>query len=87
MANPIGDRLAAVRELSGLSAAALGEKAGLSRAIVSMIESGERKNPNSKTISALAHVLGVSVGWLIDGVGPEPTKKAVQAAVAKGNAA
>lgn len=77
----IGERIAQARSLSGLSAAALGEKAGLSKAIVSMLEGGQRENPHVNTISAIARVLGIRVEWLIDGTGAAPDPKAVKAAV------
>ena len=66
-----------------MSAAQLGLLAGLSKSVVALIESGERKNPESKTVSAIAAVLGVSTDWLLSGVGAAPTSEAVKAAVAR----
>ncbi len=80
----IGERIFEARKMSGLSAALLGEKAGLSKAIVSMLEGGQRENPHVNTVSAIAKVLGVSVEWLISGIGPEPKSEAVRATVAAG---
>ena len=79
----LATRLAALRDKSGLSAAGLGELAGLSRSTVGMIEEGRRKNPAASTILALSRVLGDHGGWLLSGLGQEPTKEVVEYAVAR----
>lgn len=82
MTTPIGKRIARARALTdGLTAADWGSKAGLSRAIVSLIESGKREVPNVQTVSKLAAVLGLDLGWLIDGAGEKPTRESVRAAL------
>lgn len=80
----ISTRIATARQLAGdLSAAQLGILAGLSKSVVALIESGERKNPESKTVSAIASVLGVSTDWLLNGTGRPPTAALVKAAIAR----
>jgi transcriptional regulator with XRE-family HTH domain len=78
--NTIGERIAHARRMSGLSAAALGERAGFSKAIVAMLEGGQRENPHVNTVTAIARVLGVRVEWLIDGTGQVPDPAVVKAA-------
>lgn len=46
-----------------------------------MIESGARPNPESATVIALASAMGIDVGWLLTGSGPEPTREGVRAAL------
>lgn len=55
-----------LREEQGLTQAALGKKAGVTEAYVSMIESGVRKNPSLPTLKKLARALGVPVGSLLE---------------------
>jgi transcriptional regulator with XRE-family HTH domain len=38
-----------------------------------LIEAGKRSNIGSRTLDAIARVLGVSLDWLIRGDGQEPT--------------
>jgi transcriptional regulator with XRE-family HTH domain len=83
----IGDRIAKTRALIRLSAAELGELAGMSRGVVGMIETNKRPEPGANTVADIATVLGVSSDWLIKGVGPEPTKEQVSAAVELARAA
>lgn len=42
-----------------------------------MIESGQRPNPTAKTVTAIAGVLGVPVGWLVSGAKPVPNQKQI----------
>ncbi|HEY3254554.1 MAG TPA: helix-turn-helix domain-containing protein [Polyangiaceae bacterium] len=81
MTTTFGERLALARGFSGLSASALGVKVGLSSAIVSMIEAGKRDNPNLKTITSIAEILGLDILWWITGTGTAPTEETVLAAV------
>ena len=64
-----------------LSASELDELAGLRRGHVSAIELGRRANVEVRTANKLAAVLGVSMDWLINGVGLEPDAGSVQDAV------
>jgi transcriptional regulator with XRE-family HTH domain len=75
-------RVRHLRSLSGLTASDLSELCGLSRTHLSLIENGSRSDPKGSTLSSIAKTLGVSVAYLIDGIGDEPTEAAVAAAVA-----
>jgi len=55
--------------------------AGLSEGHVWMIESGNRPRLEMPTATALTRVLGISLDWLVNGVGPKPKAKDVIAAV------
>lgn len=46
-----------------------------------MIETGARQDPASTTLSSLGRVLGVSVDWLLAGIGEPPTAESVRAAI------
>lgn len=70
-----------------LSARELSSLAGLSNSVVTRLENEDRPRPSSHTVCAIARVLGVSVEWLGEGIGPPPTPDAVRAAVAKARAA
>lgn len=65
----LSGRLKDAIEASGQSQAAVAEKSGLSKGGVSLIARGERV-PRVDTAIALAHSLGVRVGWLVSGEGP-----------------
>ena len=62
------DRLAQSRRAAGLSQAELGEKVGVSRQAVSKWESGQT-SPDTKTLTLLCRVLGVSADYLLLGEG------------------
>jgi transcriptional regulator with XRE-family HTH domain len=79
----ISTRIAAARQLAEISAAHLGRLAGLSRSAVALIESGERENPEGRTVSSIAAVLGVSTDWLLNGTGEPPAAEGVRSAVAQ----
>jgi transcriptional regulator with XRE-family HTH domain len=55
-----GDYIKGLRKSINLSQRALAEKAGVSSAEISRLESGERKNPSPSTVKAIAGALGVS---------------------------
>jgi len=79
----IGKRLEAARELAGISARELDKLIGVSPGYCSRIESGDRPDPGSMVSERIARVFGLSLDWLISGVGPSPTVRTVAAAVAK----
>lgn len=81
----MSDRLREARRLSGLSARALSRCAGLAETHVSLIESGAT-NMGTQTAERLANALGVSLDWLVSGVGNGPTEVSVRAAVAAAGA-
>lgn len=64
--------------MTGLSAAEFGRRAGLSRATVPLLESGENEEPATKTVIALAKASGVPVGWFLTGEGDAPERDAVR---------
>lgn len=63
-----GDRLAAAREKSGLSQAALAKRLGVKASTVRKWED-DLAEPRANRLSMLAGLLGVSMGWLITGTG------------------
>lgn len=75
-------RLTWARNKTGLSQRRLSELAGIADRLVSLIERGERENPELKTVSALAAALGVSVGWLANGEGQQPDESDIRSSVA-----
>lgn len=77
----IAERVDYLRELSGLDRAALSKLCGLSQSHVGMLIRGDVENPHPDTSRALARTLGVSLDWLLDGVGKAPSKHRVRAAV------
>ena len=50
-----------IRTEKGVSQEELAEKSGVSRVIISGLETGERKNTTVKTLSDIAAALGVNV--------------------------
>jgi transcriptional regulator with XRE-family HTH domain len=73
---PFGDKLRELRELAGLSQAALAEKAELSIRSIQNWEQGHR-GPSAAAIFSLAKALGVSAEKLLGEVakGGKPPKK------------
>jgi transcriptional regulator with XRE-family HTH domain len=65
-------RLARAREVAGLNRSALALKAGLNPSHVRLIEEGHREDPTGSTLAKLAEALGVSLDWLVRGVGEGP---------------
>lgn len=55
--------------------------AGASHSLVSHIERGEVQIPRGNTLERIASVLGVTLDWLISGVGGDPDPKCVKEAV------
>lgn len=76
-----------LRSMTGLSARAVSEAAGVAHPVVSYLEDGTRTDPRSSTMRALAETFGVSLDWLIRGEGPEPSPETVRAAVERARAA
>ena len=65
-ANPIAQRVRALREEKGWSQERLAEVSGLSRDAVSRIERGDRKTPRMATVMAVAEALEVKPSMLLD---------------------
>lgn len=53
-----------------VSARKLSALAGLSNAVVTRLVREHRPRPGALTVNALAKVLGVELGWLLDGTHP-----------------
>ena len=81
MGSSIAERVAIIRGLSGLSQRALAELAGLNASHVRLIEDGDRADPRTSTVVALAQVAGCTADWLATGEGREPSEESVRAAV------
>lgn len=77
----ISDRVATLVTLSGLSAAELGRRAGLSRATVASITSERNEEPETKTLRLIAECTGAKLSWLLDGEGRPPSTRRVRARV------
>lgn len=69
--------LAALRIALGLSQSALHRKSGVSQALISQIEAGER-TASPETIHKLARGLGVSVGALVTVYDAETVREAAK---------
>lgn len=79
----IGDRLAFVRGLAGVSSNHLARLAGLpASSHLRLLERGGRRNVAAATVAKLATALGVTTDWLISGIGNEPEEASVKKAVA-----
>lgn len=61
----VGERIAHYRKMVGMSAQALADAAGLTRAIITNIESGRRSDPTVSQLIAIAATLGVSPADLV----------------------
>jgi len=57
----LGQAIRAIRQEAGLSQKELAEAAGIDQSYLSMIESGQRRNPGTKVIVRLAQALQVSI--------------------------
>jgi transcriptional regulator with XRE-family HTH domain len=83
----LSGRLEFARKSGGLSSRRLSALAGIAQAAAGMIERGVVPTPTTETVVKIANVLGVTLDWLIAGVGPEPEPEAIRAAVAAAEAA
>lgn len=83
----ISSRLRRARQRAGLSARGLDILANLGRGHTALIESGERVNLETNTLRGLVSVLGISLDWLVNGEGLEPTAEQIQSAVARAKGA
>lgn len=59
----------------------------LSPSVPGMVERGHIHRPALDVVRAMARVLGASLDWLVDEVGPAPTPEQVRAAVQAARAA
>jgi transcriptional regulator with XRE-family HTH domain len=81
MQTTISQRLRQARELGDLKARELDRLADISEGHTSLIESGARPHPESKTAMALAKTLGVSLDWFLLGEGKDPSVRSIRVAV------
>lgn len=67
----LGDRLAAAREAAGLTQAQLAGKLGVKSETLDAWEN-DRREPRANRLQMLTGLLGVSLGWLLTGIGDGP---------------
>jgi transcriptional regulator with XRE-family HTH domain len=79
-------RLKWAREAAGLSQRALSALSGLASSHVQLIESERAVGINITTAQALGSVLGVSLDWLMGGVGELPAVESIAAAIERAHA-
>lgn len=79
----VGPILRAAREAAGLKARELDRLAGITEGHTSFIENGKITNPSTDTARALADVLGLSLDYLLGGVGQQPAENDLRAAVVR----
>lgn len=78
----LGARLRVARELAGISARELDRLARKrSDGLAAMIERGTKPNPEASTAGEYARTLGVSLDWLVNGIGAGPSTRRVRAAI------
>lgn len=70
----IGGRLSRAREASGLSIKQLAMRLGVKTATVQAWES-DRSQPGSHRLTMLSGLLGVSLSWILHGVGIAPAEE------------
>lgn len=77
----LGRRARELRELSGRSSRSLSELAGFSHSVLGQLERGEIEELKTEGVSKLAAVFGVSIDFLVRGLGEPPDRARVRAAV------
>lgn len=85
-ADSIGVRVASLRTMCGCSTQSLADAAGVSRSIVGFLENGNRLDPRTSTLAAIAAACGVTLDWLVNGAGPEPQPDTVKTAFERAKA-
>lgn len=80
----IAARLELAREAAGLTQEQLEVEAGIGRGAYSNIKNGKREKPKAETIEKLARRLGVTVDWVMGGVGDGPTSNPTPAQAKRG---
>jgi len=69
----LGKTIRAIRQEQGLSQKEVAEAAGIGQSYLSMIESGQRRNPGTRIVARLARVLDVSIDELAARAGYLPS--------------
>ncbi len=78
-----GDRLAGAREAAGLTQKTLASKLGVK--LETLIDwEDDIKEPRANRVQMVSGILGVSIGWLLTGIGEGPTEPADSAVVPAG---
>lgn len=83
----VAARLRWLVEVSGKTANALSELAGLDRTYLRLILTGQRTAFGAAPMAALAQVFGADLDWLLLGVGPQPSEESVCEAAERAKAA
>jgi transcriptional regulator with XRE-family HTH domain len=81
MVSDVGRRIIRARELAGVSSRELSMLANRSHSALGHVERGVQSGVRISTLVEVSRVLGVSLEWLANGAGPEPTVAQVTAAV------
>jgi transcriptional regulator with XRE-family HTH domain len=76
-------QLKQARELAGLSQRELSRLIGQSETYVGQVESGEISSPTVRVATDIASTLGLSLDWLLTGLGRAPSKTHVRSSVDK----
>lgn len=66
----VNERIKELRLLQGLTMEQFGERIGIKRASVSLIESG-KNNPSDQTIMLICREFGYNEEWIRDGIEPK----------------
>lgn len=66
----VNERIKELRLMQGLTMEQFGERIGIKRASVSLIESG-KNNPSDQTIMLICREFGYNEEWLRDGIEPK----------------
>lgn len=82
-AKTLGERLRLARLLADISARDLDRLAGRPEGHSTVIEARDDAPVRTDTAEHYADALGVTLDWLVRGIGPEPTRAQVVAAVEK----
>lgn len=61
----LGERIRLIRQRRGLSQNELSRQAGVRQALISELEAGKKQDTTGSVLRRLAHVLGVSVDYLV----------------------
>lgn len=77
----LAERVRWAREVAAVSARELADLSGCTAGHISMIETGRRDNLTSEAATGIARAFGVSLDWLINGDGKDPSERAIRAAV------
>lgn len=77
----LGDRLHVAREAAGLGLADLAAQLGVKPESLEAWEN-DRREPRANRLQMLTGLLGVSLGWLLTGLGDAPDDRDADAAIA-----